>query len=75
MRYSGGDPNLGNTGGLGHQVQESEAGALMRMVPFSRFNPVSPQQQINQFDKLDTIRTLGNMTEAQQNGFSNKFVY
>ena len=22
MRYSGGDPNLGNTGGLGHQVQE-----------------------------------------------------
>ena len=74
MRYSGGDPNLGNTGGLGHQIGESESG-LMRMVPFSRFNPVSPQQQVNQFDKLDAIRTLGNMTEAQKNGFANKHVY
>ena len=74
MRYSGGDPNLGNTGGLGHQIEESQAG-LIRMVPFSRFNPVSPQQQINQFDKLDAIRTLGNMTEAQKNGFANKHVY
>ena len=69
MRYSGGDPNLGNTGGLDQQA------GVMRMVPFSRFNPVSPQQQINQFDKLDAIRTLGNMTEAQKNGFANKHVY
>lgn len=74
MRYSGGDPNLGNTGGLGYQTEEGETG-LMRMVPFSRFNPVSPQQQVNQFDKLDAIRTLGNMTEAQKNGFANKHVY
>lgn len=74
MRYSGGDPNLGNTGGLGHQVQEGEA-SLMRMVPFSRFNPVSPQNQVNQFERLDAIRTLGNMTEAQRNGFANKHVY
>jgi len=74
MRYSGGDPNLGNTGGLGHQVQEGPT-ALMRMVPFSRFNPVSPQNQVNQFEKLDAIRTLGNMTEAQRNGFANKHVY
>ena len=71
MRYSGGDPNLGNTGGLGHQIQEDEA-AMMRMI---RFNPVSPQKQINQFDKLDAIRSLGNMSEAQKNGFVNKFVY
>ena len=75
MRYSGGDPNVGNTGGLGHQVEESEAGMVMRMAPFSRFNPVSPQKQINQFDKLDAIRSLGNMTEAQKNGFANKHVY
>jgi len=74
MRYSGGDPNLGNTGGLGHQIQENEA-AMMRMVPFSRFNPVSPQKQINQFERLDAIRSLGNMSEAQKNGFVNKFVY
>ena len=65
MRYSGGDPNLGNTGGLGHQVQESPA-SMMRMVPLVGLIPVSPQKQINQFDKLDAIRTLGNMTEAQR---------
>ena len=74
MRYSGGDPNLGNTGGLGHQVQERPT-SLMRMVPFSRFNPVSPQQQVDQFGRLDAIRTMGNMTDAQKNGFANKFVY
>ena len=56
------------------KVQEGPA-ALMRMVPFSRFNPVSPQQQMDQFGRLDAIRTLGNMTEAQRNGFANKHVF
>ena len=55
-------------------MQEGDA-AFMRMVPFSRFNPVSPQQQVDQFGRLDAIRTMGNMTDAQKNGFANKFVY
>tara|TARA_R100001086_G_scaffold227042_1_gene145961 strand:- start:904 stop:1104 length:201 start_codon:yes stop_codon:yes gene_type:complete len=66
MRYSGGDPNLGNSGGMDQTYG---------MIPFNRFTPVTPQQQINQYDKLDAIRTLGNMTEAQKNGFANKHVY
>ena len=66
MRYSGGDPNLGNSGGMD---------TTYGMIPFSRFNPVNPQQQVNQYNKLDAIRTLGNMTEAQKNGFANKHVF
>ena len=65
MRYSGGDPNIGNSGGM----------AGPTMIPFNRFNPVTPQQQVNQYEKLDAIRTLGNMTQAQKNGFANKHVY
>ena len=65
MRYSGGDPNIGNSGGM----------VVPNMVPFSRFSAVNPQKQLSQYDKLDAIRTLGNMTEAQKNGFANKHVY
>lgn len=66
MRYSGGDPNVGNSGGMG---------TLMPMLPFDRFSAVNPQKQINQYDKLDAIRTLGNMAQAQNTGFANKSVY
>jgi len=65
MRYSGGDPNMGNSGG----IEVLNAG-----IPFRRFGPVSAQQQINQYDQIDAVRSLGNMVEAQRSGFANKFV-
>lgn len=66
MRYAGGDPNLGNTGG----IKIVTAG-----IPARKFGSINPQKQINQYETLDTVRLLGNMTDAQQNGFANKRVY
>jgi len=65
MRYSGGDPNMGNSAGM----EILNAG-----IPFSRFGPVPAQKQINQYNRIDAVRTLGNMAEAQRSGFANKFV-
>lgn len=66
MRYSGGDPNLGNTGGME---------ILAVGIPYEKFGNINPQKQINQYDKLDTVRLLGNMNDAQRNGFANKRVF